>query len=932
MQVVNQETKDVLTSIKTKMAKSCTEPEWNESFIVDVKCSESFPLLLSIELQQKGMGKLKFMGKLDLPLQPLLEDDCNDSFSFQKKTESDEVAGELLLGLSYASETKPRKIKIEQSLVVQQSVTSQPELVVQAEGEEYPFDLPDTEDNATFEDAERKKLAGATLVKLVEKMTDTPQNSDLIDTVLLTHASYTTSQELLRLLFKRYKGPMAEQSDTEEQRSANEHNKKSIQLRVQYVMERWYALTDDLLRADVCNILYYELAEGTFDEKKNLKEFLDEVTQLQAQDKFRLPATSIVERKNSIKALSAFPVIFEYTTNVIAEQITLIEHSNYLRVKPTEFLRQAWSKKPESCPGAMGVINWFNKMSQWAATEIIKGDTPENRAIIISKFIEIAARCRELGNFGGVMEILSALHNSAISRLKKTWAFVPKEKKESFDTLSKLMSPMPNFKNYREEYSKTKLPWLPYLGIHLTDLTFIDDGNETFLDSNKTVINVQKAKLLATTIKTILTSSSIPYEGLSPSSTIQRILSTVEFFEDHEIYRISKLKEESLKKGEELPQMARGSLASAARTMMKKKDVSSVAKDLTDKDWKLILGGAKEVKFPKDVVVVEEGKLNQNLYRVKSGAVRVEKGSRTEPVVVATMKEDSVFGEMSVILPQHNASATVVSDEAVIHVIPIELIYSIFEQQQDLASRFYLNIANKLAGVLTTLNPKSAKSKEEARENNMKESGRMLLDQEEGNKEEVQFAKLFDFSKDEVIISQRPAVYKKKNGTLIVTNYNLHFYAEVFMVTNKKSIAIKTITSLSSVKTQLKVDCKSPNSDHSYVFDLQETSALNDSKQVVTNIWSKLTHTNEPQDNSGQQPSADTIVITNTGLSEITVKVGLKKYVFHTNQASGQELAVMSGIWKKEGDAIDEEKQELLEAMKTHTMTTEDWDKLLGKI
>jgi son of sevenless-like protein len=148
--------------------------------------------------------------------------------------------------------------------------------------------------------------------------------------------------------------------------------------------------------------------------------------------------------------------------------MTLVEHSNYNKVKGWEFLKQNWSKKPESSPGAMRVINWFNKMSQWAATEIIKAEAPELRGLIISKYIEIADHCRKLRNFGGVMEMLSALHNSAISRLKRSWAIVSKEHKEIFDQLSKLMSPMPNFKNYREEITKSKLPWLPYLGIHLT--------------------------------------------------------------------------------------------------------------------------------------------------------------------------------------------------------------------------------------------------------------------------------------------------------------------------------------------------------------------------------------------------------------------------------------------------------------------------------
>ena len=42
------------------------------------------------------------------------------------------------------------------------------------------------------------------------------------------------------------------------------------------------------------------------------------------------------------------------------------------------------------------------------------------------------------------------------------------------------------------------------------------------------------------------------------------------------------------------------------------------------------------------------------------GKARVERGEWDSPVVVATLGEGAVFGEMSLILPQHSASATVV--------------------------------------------------------------------------------------------------------------------------------------------------------------------------------------------------------------------------------------------------------------------------------
>jgi hypothetical protein len=58
--------------------------------------------------------------------------------------------------------------------------------------------------------------------------------------------------------------------------------------------------------------------------------------------------------------------------------------------------------------------------------------------------------------------------------------------------------------------------------------------------------------------------------------------------------------------------------------------------------------------------------------------------------------------------------------------------------------------------------------------------------------------------------------------------------------------------------------------------------------------------------------------------------VGLRKFVFTSTQLKGAELRPLFGVWKKEDEVIDEEKQESLDALKTQTMTPEDWDKLLG--
>ena len=52
---------------------------------------------------------------------------------------------------------------------------------------------------------------------------------------------------------------------------------------------------------------------------------------------------------------------------------------------------KAWSKShgTEAAPNIVHYIHWFNKVSRWVTTEIIKGNTPQERSVIIGKWIEI---------------------------------------------------------------------------------------------------------------------------------------------------------------------------------------------------------------------------------------------------------------------------------------------------------------------------------------------------------------------------------------------------------------------------------------------------------------------------------------------------------------------------------------------------------------
>lgn len=55
---------------------------------------------------------------------------------------------------------------------------------------------------------------------------------------------------------------------------------------------------------------------------------------------------------------------------------------------------------------------------------------------------------------------------------------------------------------------------------------------------------------------------------------------------------------------------------------------------LTDNDWKLIMTGAEQVTRPNNTLLIEQGKKNVKLIRVKKGSIRVERERGVTAVVL----------------------------------------------------------------------------------------------------------------------------------------------------------------------------------------------------------------------------------------------------------------------------------------------------------
>eukprot|EP01102_Stenamoeba_stenopodia_P020903 TRINITY_DN829_c0_g1_i6.p1 TRINITY_DN829_c0_g1~~TRINITY_DN829_c0_g1_i6.p1 ORF type:complete len:613 (+),score=53.27 TRINITY_DN829_c0_g1_i6:223-2061(+) len=225
----------------------------------------------------------------------------------------------------------------------------------------------------------------------------------------------------------------------------------------------------------------------------------------------------------------------------IARQLTLMEYKLYKAIKLKEYQRAAWSKDPDSCPNIQAFIKRFNQVSFWVASEIFSTPDPKNRVLLICRFIELARHLRDLNNFNGMMEIISALNSNFLQRLRQAWKVLPQKHLEIWEDLGKIVDPIQSYRNYRKILRSTKPPLIPFQGVYLTDLTFIEQNAEK---TENGFHNFEKLSMISKVCLEVKRFQSVPYM-LDPVNFIQDYLSNPKILSEDELWACSKLCAES---------------------------------------------------------------------------------------------------------------------------------------------------------------------------------------------------------------------------------------------------------------------------------------------------------------------------------------------------------------------------------------------------
>jgi len=115
-----------------------------------------------------------------------------------------------------------------------------------------------------------------------------------------------------------------------------------------------------------------------------------------------------------------------------------------------------------------------------------------------------------IGNINGVFEIVSGVTSSSVNRLKKMQDHARNKDSKGtvfndFQRCSKLCSTASNYSEFREVISNySKHNCIPYPGIFLQDLTFIEDGNKTNDPNDEKFYNFNKFRLASNVIFKLL--------------------------------------------------------------------------------------------------------------------------------------------------------------------------------------------------------------------------------------------------------------------------------------------------------------------------------------------------------------------------------------------------------------------------------------------
>ncbi|CUS25111.1 LAQU0S27e00364g1_1 [Lachancea quebecensis] len=198
----------------------------------------------------------------------------------------------------------------------------------------------------------------------------------------------------------------------------------------------------------------------------------------------------------------------------VAKQLSLIESTLFLAVRPTELLNQNFIPKKRhlaASPDVERIVDFTNLLSNYIIESIVVPKIAlKSRVSRLTTWLNIALSALYFRNFNTVATIMTALQSHILSRLSTLWDNMSEKYLDLYHYLSKIVHPNKNYNVYRTKlhklatgfsptensFGKSQVATVPFFALFLQDLTFIHEGINDFRDPSSfrpnRLINIDK--------------------------------------------------------------------------------------------------------------------------------------------------------------------------------------------------------------------------------------------------------------------------------------------------------------------------------------------------------------------------------------------------------------------------------------------------------
>jgi hypothetical protein len=170
--------------------------------------------------------------------------------------------------------------------------------------------------------------------------------------------------------------------------------------------------------------------------------------------------------------------IVDFEAMEIARQITMLTMKTFCDIRAEELLSMDWGKNnTQKAKNVRRMCLLNTDLANFVGDTILMVDEAKKRAAVIKQWSKIGHAFLELHNYDSLMSIMATLQSSVVQRLKRTWEIVSKKTKARIDELAQVCDMSKNYSSLRSRLAEPVAPCLPFVGIYLTDLTFVIAGN-----------------------------------------------------------------------------------------------------------------------------------------------------------------------------------------------------------------------------------------------------------------------------------------------------------------------------------------------------------------------------------------------------------------------------------------------------------------------